>query len=105
MSVGARKDFYRNIDRSQEQVWLDKNRRMIQKFKDAKVPIFAVEYGNEEMFHVPQHAYFPANKKYSALEILFGVPKIHSQWRAEIDGYYDNYVRIYKLHADMVAKM
>jgi hypothetical protein len=35
MSVGAWNTFFWNIDRSQEQVWLDKNRRMIEKFIDA----------------------------------------------------------------------
>jgi hypothetical protein len=60
------------------------------------------ELGNEQMYHIPQLQYVDPNTTYNAVQRLLGVPQRDAKNRAEIDGYYDNYVRIYQLHAALL---
>ncbi len=102
LNKGAYNTFLWNVDRSQAAAYLDKNKRLIEAFLQADVPIFAVELGNEEYLHVPKGSVLPENWNYSWLQRRLGIPQRDVRLRQEVIAIYRMYADIYHTHSELV---
>ncbi len=103
LNVGKYDTFYWQIDKSKAAEYLDMNKRLIDTFLNAGVPIFCVELGNEEYLHVPKGSVLPTTWRYNAFQRMLGQPARDIKLRQEVTGYYEMYADIYHTHAELVS--
>lgn len=104
LSVGKYNTFYWEMDLSPKaiQETKEQNSLLIESFLKADIPIFCVELGNEEYFHVPKGNYRSADFRYNPIQRIIGDPERDRVFRENIDRIYDMYAECYRRNNELV---